>query len=213
MALPGLSAIPPGVFGMSIGAVQQLCVTTAVGAATVLSGAIEPSSINALAKVVYNLFLPSFLFCSVIKTVTAYGLSPQFAVMPLVAASQIAIGLLTTRFLICPLLGIDPNSDRGREYAVCTSFGNPGVLPLLFFDALFRSPYPDPSVMPQLAAFISFYLMGFTPLFWSVGKAVLTGGGGGDDGGSESGKGGERSWIKKAGGALAGALSPPPVQA
>ena len=152
-ALPAIAgggfSIPPGVFGASVGAVKQLFITTALGAATVLSGAIEPASISALSKIVYNLFLPSFLFCSVIKTVTTYGVSPQLLLMPLFATLQISVGLLVSRFVVLPLLRINPKSDRGRELTLCTSFHNPGVLPLLFFDALFRAPYPDAAVMPQ----------------------------------------------------------------
>ena len=196
-----------GVFGASVGAVTQLCVTTALGAATVISGAIEPSSISALAKVVYNLFLPSFLFCSVIKTVTTYGISPQFLLMPLFAGLQIAVGLFASRFVILPLLGVKPSSECGRELMLCTSFGNPGVLPLLFFDALFRSPYPDPAVVPKLAAFVSFYLMGFTPLFWAVGKQIITGSDGVAKDTDSSG-----GLLRRLGGRAASFVKPPPVR-
>ena len=217
-ALPAIAgggfSIPPGVFGASVGAVKQLFITIALGAATVLSGAIEPASISALSKIVYNLFLPSFLFCSVIKTVTTYGVSPQLLLMPLFATLQISVGLLVSRFVVLPLLRINPKSDRGRELTLCTSFHNPGVLPLLFFDALFRAPYPDAAVMPQLAAFVSFYLMGYTPLFWSVGKGIITGGGGGG-GGSSSSEKENLSAVKRVVGAakaVFGAFSPPPVR-
>ena len=50
------------VFAAATGAVSRLVVTTAVGAATVKANIVTPEQINGLAKVVYNFFLPCFLF-------------------------------------------------------------------------------------------------------------------------------------------------------
>ena len=78
------------VFQAAVGAVGQLVVTTTVGALTVKRGIVTPE-INALARVIYNLFLPCFLFCSVLTTVTTYGLQPSLALMPVAAAAQILV--------------------------------------------------------------------------------------------------------------------------
>jgi auxin efflux carrier family protein len=56
---------------------------------------------------------------------------------------------------------------------VCSGFGNSGVLPLLFVTALFRG-HPDPTVMPKAIAYVSFFLMGWSPAFWTVGYSTLT---------------------------------------
>jgi auxin efflux carrier family protein len=56
---------------------------------------------------------------------------------------------------------------------VCSGFGNSGVLPLLFVTALFRG-HPDPTVMPRAIAFVSFFLMGWSPAFWTVAYSTLT---------------------------------------
>jgi auxin efflux carrier family protein len=56
---------------------------------------------------------------------------------------------------------------------VCSGFGNSGVLPLLFVTALFRG-HPDPTVMPRAIAYVSFFLMGWSPAFWTVGYSTLT---------------------------------------
>jgi predicted permease len=111
---------------------------------------IGPTSIAALSKILFNLFLPCFMFCSVIKTVTTYGMSPSRLAMPFAAALQITLALAISRKVTLPLLGIDPSSDAGKELSLCATFHNPGSLPLLFFDALFRSPYPNPAVLPQM---------------------------------------------------------------
>ena len=61
------------VFAAATGAVSRLVVTTALGAATVKANIVTPEQINGLAKVVYNFFLPCFLFTTLIRTVATYG--------------------------------------------------------------------------------------------------------------------------------------------
>jgi len=161
------------VFGAAAGAVTSLVVTTAIGAQTVRSGVISPESISALARIVYGCFLPAFMATSVIHTVTAYGVQPELLAMPFVAAAQILLARAVTRRFILPFTGIDADSRAGRELSFCCTFHNPGLLPLLFFDALFSAPFPDASVLPKLVAYVSFYLMGYSPICWSIGRDVL----------------------------------------
>ena len=82
------------------------------------------------------------------------------------------IAFLVSRFLLVPLVGVKPQSAAARELTLSGSFGNPGVLPLLFFDALFAGAR-DASLLPRLVALTSFYLIGFTPAFWALGNAIL----------------------------------------
>ena len=161
------------VFGAAAGAVTSLVVTTAIGAQTVRSGVISPESISALGKIVYGCFLPAFMATSVIHTVTAYGVQPELLAMPFAAAAQIFLARAVTRRFILPFTGIDADSRAGRELSFCCTFHNPGLLPLLFFDALFSAPFPDASVLPKLVAYVSFYLMGYSPVCWSIGRDVL----------------------------------------
>ena len=89
--LPALPALPhlPAPAKVTAGAVLQLGTNTAVGACAVLSGLVEPDTIKALAKVIYSVLTPSFLFVSVIKTVSTYGFSPVLAMMPIAAVTQV----------------------------------------------------------------------------------------------------------------------------
>ena len=161
------------VFAAATGAVSRLVVTTALGAATVKANIVTPEQINGLAKVVYNFFLPCFLFTTLIRTVATYGLSPELLLlMPFAAVAQIGIAFLVSRFVLVPLVGVKPKSAAARELTLSGSFGNPGVLPLLFFDALFAGAR-DASLLPRLVALTSFYLIGFTPAFWALGNAIL----------------------------------------
>ena len=177
MAVVPMGGVSPQIFGAAIGAVTQLVVTTLVGASTVASGLITKQQVSALSGesirpwsnsctptpvtptsianatsrsgVVYNVFLPCFLFTSVIKTVTVYGVSPSLLAMPLAAFIQIGLGMLLATKVVLPLTRLDKQSENGRELNLCTTFGNPAVLPLLFFDALFRAPYVAPRPREQ----------------------------------------------------------------
>lgn len=172
-AAPAATAASTKVFAAAIGAVSRLVVTTALGAATVKANIVTPEQINGLAKVVYNFFLPCFLFTAIVRTVANYGLSPELLLlMPAAACAQIGIAFLVSRFVLVPLVGVPPRSAAARELTLSGSFGNPGVLPLLFFDALFAGAR-DASLLPRLVALTSFYLIGFTPAFWALGNAIL----------------------------------------
>ena len=104
------------VFAAATGAVSRLVVTTALGAATVKANIVTPEQINGLAKVVYNFFLPCFLFTTLIRTVATYGLSPELLLlMPFAAVAQIGIAFLVSRFALVPLVGVKPQSAAARE--------------------------------------------------------------------------------------------------
>ena len=101
------------VFRAAVGAVGQLVVTTAVGALTVKQGVVTPDQITALARVIYNLFLPCFLFCSVVKTVTTYGLEPTLLLMPVFAAAQIVVAHVASRLVAS--VAVDPRDEDGAK--------------------------------------------------------------------------------------------------
>jgi predicted permease len=195
------------VLGAAVGAVTSLVVTTAIGAQTVRSGLISPASISALARIVYGVFLPAFLGTSVIHTVTNYGVQPELLVMPLAAAAQIFLARAVARRCLLPFIGVNAETEAGRELLFCCTFHNPGVLPLLFFDAFFRAPYSDPLVLPKLIAYVSFYLMGYSPICWSVGRGILL-----DDRSSTTQKSTDDLHLAaRLRRAVLGFVSPPPV--
>lgn len=63
--------------------------------------------------------------------------------------------------------------SESNLYTVCCGFGNSGALPLLFAAALF-STSANPVAMSTTVSAISFYLLGWSPLFWLLGYELLT---------------------------------------
>ena len=200
----GVGGAPPSasVVAAATGAVSRLVATTALGAAAVKTEVVTPEQISAIARVVYNFFLPCFLFCAIVETVTSHGVSAALVAMPAAAAAQVAVAFAVSRTALLPLLGVrDPGSAAAREVLISGSFGNPGVLPLLFFDALFAG-----AARSRLVAFTSFYLAGFTPVFWALGNAIL-----GDDDRALGRRAGPAGRKRRR--AAAAFLRPPPVRA
>jgi predicted permease len=67
------------------------------------------------------------------------------------------------------LLGLDMNDDDGaNDISMCITFANSGPLPLILSHALFEG-----ELLSDITACISFYLLLWSPLFWSFGKVIL----------------------------------------
>ncbi|GFH52911.1 hypothetical protein CTEN210_09387 [Chaetoceros tenuissimus] len=144
---------------------------------------LDDDAVKVLSKLIYWIFQPCFLFCTVASTMnTTYqdgigGLSHDTLVlMPLAALIQVGLGsimakVLTTKHfsLRSLLLGLDGNDDDGaNDVSMCITFANSGPLPLILSHALFEG-----ELLSDVTACISFYLLLWSPLFWSFGKAIL----------------------------------------
>lgn len=132
---------------------------------------LDASAISALSRLTFWVFQPAFLLCSVSRTIvnaSRGGLATRFLLlMPLTAILQIAlgglVGLLLTKFQSF-------SDNEARMVRMCTTFANSGPLPLIFADALFGS---NAGVLSEVAACVSFYLLVWSPLFWSYGRVIL----------------------------------------
>ena len=143
------------------------------GLAAAKPGLLDASAISALSRLTYWVFQPAFLFCSVSKTIytamtTTGGLSLRALwLMPALSIAQVMTGAVVGRVL-AKVYGV--SADEAPNVRMCTTFGNSGSLPLIFADALFGS---NPVLQSQMAAGISFYLLAWSPLFWTLGKVIL----------------------------------------
>jgi predicted permease len=61
------------------------------------------------------------------------------------------------------------SDEESRDVQMCTTFANSGPLPLIFADALFAGSF----LLGDVVACISFYLLVWSPLFWSFGRVIL----------------------------------------
>jgi predicted permease len=100
----------------------------------------------------------------------------QLAIMPLVTMAQIGTGALTGHFVTRKKKQSSSKEQKDEQHEsnvrMCTIFANSGPLPLLFADALFSRT--NSGIQYQVVACISFYLLAWSPLFWSFGKLILS---------------------------------------
>lgn len=176
----------PTVAAASFSATVKLLCSIALGAwaarkrvnKTSVATILDAPAISALSRLTYWVFQPAFLLCSVTKTFAMAAASSssgsgsalsgaQLALMPLVALFQIGVGALIGQLVTKK----ETDKEQGRIVSMCTTFGNSGPLPLLFADALFARA--NPAIQSQVVACISFYLLAWSPLFWSFGKIIL----------------------------------------
>lgn len=179
----------PVVLGASFSATAKLLSSIGLGALASPSGPkcfgriLDGNSVSALSKLTYWLFQPCFLFCGVASTLakatstSGSGLpTSALLLLPLAALLQISLGALASKIVTTKKLGIRPrflgldtNDDSGAaDVKMCMTFSNSGPLPLLFSDSLFRQP-----VLSDVQALISFYLLVWSPMFWSLGDIIL----------------------------------------
>ncbi|CAN0264600.1 unnamed protein product [Ascophyllum nodosum] len=173
VALPsvaGSSLVNPQVVSASMKAVAELLSCCVLGFVAAKRGILSPANVGALSKIVYGIFLPSLLMVNVAKTCVSQPMGSLLPI-PVFAAVQIGVGIVATT-LAMRVLKIDPNTEGGRATKVCGSFQNSGILPLIFINALFRG---SPEQLTRGIAYVSFYLMGWSPAFWTVGKSFVTG--------------------------------------
>eukprot|EP00534_Pseudo-nitzschia_fraudulenta_P006963 CAMPEP_0201187004 /NCGR_PEP_ID=MMETSP0851-20130426/132618_1 /ASSEMBLY_ACC=CAM_ASM_000631 /TAXON_ID=183588 /ORGANISM="Pseudo-nitzschia fraudulenta, Strain WWA7" /LENGTH=485 /DNA_ID=CAMNT_0047472411 /DNA_START=21 /DNA_END=1478 /DNA_ORIENTATION=- len=165
----------------------ELVVSSAVGIASIDRGLLNTAIIKALSQTTFKILLPLFLGTSIVKTITKYGLTKSSLAVPALAAIQSFVLYVVTIRLLYPLFLSEEerDSDDARGTAVCASFGNAGVVPLIFCDSLFRATSLSSDNLALSTGFVSMFLVGWSPFFWSFGRSVLldssssSGGGGG----------------------------------
>eukprot|EP00903_Cladosiphon_okamuranus_P017870 g16445.t1 len=164
------SMINPAVVRASSRAVAELLCCCVLGVVAAKKGILTPVNVAALSKIVYGIFLPALLMVNVAKTIISQPVASLLPI-PVFAAIQITIGLVISGAAM-RLLNINPNTEMGREAKVCAAFQNSGILPLIFLNAMFRG---SPELLTRGVAYVSFYLMGWSPTFWTIGNDILTG--------------------------------------
>jgi predicted permease len=173
--LEEMATLDSTVASISLRATAQLFVAVSLGVLVARNGGIlNGETVKGLSKLTYCMFQPALIFCSVSKTLQsesagAQGLSSlAIIVLPIVALLQIACGYATGR-LLTRIFRMPSQADT-RDVWMCTTFANSAPLPLVFADSLFADSL---SMQADITACISFYLLVWSPVFWTVGPLIL----------------------------------------
>lgn len=156
-------------------AISKLMSVCGIGYCAGRAGLLDANTLSVLSKLVFTIIQPCFIFNQVLSSIakeSEKGINGSLLLLPLMAALQIFLGY-TIGFIVSKILyAKNTDSDDAKQLLACTTFGNSGPLPLVFTDAIFRS-HPDPTLLSKGNAYISLYLLGWSPLFWIVGPSIL----------------------------------------
>mmetsp|Transcript_7640 Transcript_7640/g.10986 ORF Transcript_7640/g.10986 Transcript_7640/m.10986 type:complete len:395 (+) Transcript_7640:32-1216(+) len=188
-------------------AMGELLTSGIIGHACVHQGYLDKSIVSALSKTCFSILLPMFLCTSIMNTVKTYGLNRSSIAVPVIGIIHCVGLFLISKFILLPMFNIDGDSVEGRATTVCCTFGNAGVVPMIFAEALFRNSHSD--ILLKAYSQVSLYLVSWSPFFWSFGRRLLLGNSnlGADD---RENKNGRNSRIMNVLNTTKG-LFPPPV--
>ncbi|OEU12098.1 hypothetical protein FRACYDRAFT_244358 [Fragilariopsis cylindrus CCMP1102] len=176
-------------------ATLEIFISSIIGIGCIDYKLINQTTISALSSTTYKILLPMFLGTNIIKTITkTNGLTKSSLTLPLLASVQSFILYMITTKIIFPLLllldDVDGNivdintirnSDDGRGISICSSFGNGGVVPLIFCESLFgrssgsSSGSSSNDLLALSTGCVALFLVGWSPFFWSFGRSILLG--------------------------------------
>lgn len=160
----------------AIKAISKLISTCGIGVFAAKVGILDQTALGVLSKLIFNIFQPCLLFVNVATTVAELsskaGGGEAIYILPLAAGFQIIVGYIVGKIVSLFMFRGKSEDEGAKQLLACTTFGNSGPLPLVFTDGLFRS-HPNPALLSKSVAYISLYLLGWSPLFWIVGPAIL----------------------------------------
>jgi len=161
-----------GTFDAAGQAMAELFTAGVIGSSCVNLDILDSPSVRALSKTTFSILLPMFLCTSIMKTVSLQGLNKSSLIVPILAITHCFFTYHISSTLL-PFIGVDCKTVEGKATVTCCTFGNSGVLPVIFAEALFR--HADASLLQEATSIISLYLLGWSPYFWSFGRSKLLG--------------------------------------
>lgn len=162
--------LDPTVVAASLQSTAKLLSTFVLGVfAAKHCNVLDFPAIDALAKLVYFMFFPALMLCSIAHALSAEtnGLShlSLFFIMPLSSIVHMLLG-----YLLGKIMAIGLSEINRRDVMVCTTFNNSSALPLIFVGSLFPHGSRD---LSDATACISFYCICMSPIFYTYGLEIL----------------------------------------
>lgn len=145
-------------------AVLRLVSVCGIGIGYARLGVLDRQACAILSRLIFYVFQPAMLFVNCAHTIATTSRPAALAVLPFFAGVQIALGAVFGAVALRVL-----KSDSRELRALC-AFGNAGPLPFVFAQQLFAA---DPDTLARAVAYISFYLVGWSPVFWTLGPQIL----------------------------------------
>jgi len=170
-------------------AIFKICVLCVVVSKLILKKRLPLETPVVVSKLAFNVLLPCYLCTRVAGTLTKTPLNQSLMVLPFGALSQVIAGticgVLLTKLVVTmaslkkkrggsssnDTIEIECKDDvMPRLGLAACAFGNTFTLPLVFLTEVLGAANAD-----VIAGYIALYLVGWTPLLWTVGFLIIAG--------------------------------------
>lgn len=170
-------------------AIFKICVLCVVVSKLILKKRLPLETPVVVSKLAFNVLLPCYLCTRVAGTLTKTPLNQSLMVLPFGALSQVIAGticgvvltkLVVTMASLKKRRGGSTSNDAidieckddvmPRLGLAACAFGNTFTLPLVFLTEVLGAANAD-----VIAGYIALYLVGWTPLLWTVGFLIIAG--------------------------------------
>ena len=155
-------------------AVVSIFIITLAGVFLVRSKIISKDALPFLGKIIIYMFLPCLLFNKIVASISWEKLT-EYWVFPVTCVIYILLGLLIgwITIKICK-----PRKEIKSGALAAIAFNNSGYIPIALVSAIttiFPVFISDPQAKDKAIAFVAIYLIGFSPLLWTVGYSLISG--------------------------------------
>jgi predicted permease len=155
-------------------AVGSVMLIAGAGAMLVRFNIINKDAMRTLGQLVYFLMLPCLLFTTLTPTINLQQLA-EFWIFPVSCVVHVFTGILAGMLTvkICR-----PRPEMKAGVAAATAFSNTGYLPiplLIAVTQVFPCFRNDPNASAAAVAYVSVFLMGYSPLLWTFGHSMIAG--------------------------------------
>lgn len=155
-------------------AVGSIFLVAAAGAMLVRLKIISHESLRVLSQLVFFIMLPCLLFTKVAASVNLHQLA-EYWIFPVSCVIYVVIGILIGMLAvkIC-----HPRKEIKNGVIAAIAFANTGYLPipvLVAVTIIFPCFAGNENAGDEAVALISVFLMGFSPLLWTVGYSLISG--------------------------------------
>jgi predicted permease len=135
---------------------------------------ISRDSLRVLSQLVFFMFLPCLLFTKVTASVNLDQLK-EYWVFPASCMIFISFGVMIGKLTV---FLCKPREDMRPGVVAAISFSNSGYLPIPLLTAvtvIFPIFADNPKAGDEAVALISMFLLGFSPMLWTVGYSLVSG--------------------------------------
>lgn len=155
-------------------AVITIFLIALAGVFLVRSKIISKDSLKVLGSLVIYIFLPCLLFHKIAASVSWEQLQ-EYWVFPMTCVIYIFFGLLLgwLTVKICK-----PRKEIEKGVIAAIAFNNSGYIPIALvagITTVFPVFLSDPQAKDKAISFIAIYLLGYSPILWTIGYSLISG--------------------------------------